>query len=160
MLGIDVPNINLANDLKSFVLGNNLLTTAAAVTCAFSTGTMIRSLVGDLVLPAIYKLILHKVTYVEGAFAPISKLNVDNFIKEIVTWVFVIILTFILIEYVIRRGMLKMYPPHMTTSEVIPEMRPLLAPQTHQEKKMSQTMNAAGAEECVPFSESMVYSEF
>lgn len=157
MLSIDVPNLNLAGDLRTFVLGNNLLTTAAAVTCAFSTGTMIRSLVGDLVLPGIYKLILHKVSYVEGAFAPISRLNIDNFVKELVTWIFVIILTFILIEYVIRRGLLKIYP--QTHSEVVPEMKPLV-PKIYQEKKHNQTTSAAGAEEFVPFSESMVYSEF
>ena len=103
-----VPNVS--NDFKSFLINNNVLTVMAAVTIAFSTGTMIRSLVIDIILPSFYSLLISRVGVLDNAFAPISKLNLDSFIKEIVTWIFVIIFTFILIEYVIRRMMLKMYP--------------------------------------------------
>jgi len=91
------------SDLTSFIINNNILTTAAAVTIAFSTGTTIRSLVVDIILPSIYKLFLHKVKIVSGAFAPISNVNVDNFIKEFITWIFVVIITYLIIEWALRR---------------------------------------------------------
>ncbi len=75
----------------------------AAVTIAFSTGTTIRSLVADIVLPSLYTLFFKKVKILSGAFAPISAINVDNFLKELISWVFVVIITFLLIQYVIRR---------------------------------------------------------
>lgn len=99
---------NVTGDFKSFVISNNIATTMAGVTVAFSTGIFIRSLVGDIILPSIYGLFVNKLNInPSGAFAPLSKLNVDIFIKEFVSWIFVIIFTFIIVEYVIRRWMLK-----------------------------------------------------
>lgn len=79
----------------------------AAVTIAFSTGTMIRSLVGDIILPTVYKLFASRVSALSGAFAPINKMNIDNFVKEFISWCFVVATTFLLIEYVIRRWFMK-----------------------------------------------------
>jgi large-conductance mechanosensitive channel len=97
-------------DLKSFVVGNNILTTMAGVTIAFSTGIMIRSLVGDIILPTLYLLIRRGQPSVSGTFAPITRGNVDNYIKELVSWIFVIIFTFIIIEYLVKRMVLKQPP--------------------------------------------------
>ena len=91
------------SDLSSFIINNNILTTAAAVAIAFSTGTMIRSFVGDIILPSLYKLFIHKIKILSGAFAPINNTNIDNFIKEFISWIFVIIITYLLIEYALRR---------------------------------------------------------
>lgn len=99
--------MDIQRDLKGFIVGNNILTTMAGVTIAFSTGVMIRSLVGDIILPGLYFLIRRGQPSVSGTFAPISRGNVDNFIKEIVSWVFVIIFTFIVVEYIVRRMVLK-----------------------------------------------------
>jgi large-conductance mechanosensitive channel len=79
----------------------------AAVTIGFSTGVMIRSLVADIVLPTIYKLFLFRVKFVSGAFAPISNTNIDTFIKEFISWIFVIIITYLLIEYALRQWVFK-----------------------------------------------------
>jgi len=95
------------SDLSSFIINNNILTTAAAVAIAFSTGTMIISFVGDIILPSLYKLCVHKIKFLSGAFAPISNTNIDNFIKEFVSWIFVIIITYLLIEYALRRWVFK-----------------------------------------------------
>lgn len=99
--------MDLQKDLKSFVVGNNILTTMAGVTIAFSTGVMIRSLVGDIILPGVYTLIRRGQPSVSGAFAPISRNNLDTFVKELVSWIFVIIFTFILIEYIVKRMVLR-----------------------------------------------------
>ena len=99
--------MDLQKDLKSFVLANNILTTMAGVTIAFSTGVMIRSLVGDIILPILYLLIRRGKPSVSGTFAPINRGNIDNYIKELVSWIFVIIFTFLIIEYLVKRMMLK-----------------------------------------------------
>ena len=99
--------MDIQRDLKSFVLGNNILTTMAGVTIAFSTGVMIRSLVGDIILPGLYLLIRRGKPSVSGSFAPINRGNVDNYVKELVSWIFVIIFTFLIIEYLVKRMMLK-----------------------------------------------------
>jgi large conductance mechanosensitive channel len=103
----NAENTGFNDSFKAFVIGNNILTVMAAVTIAFSTGTMIRSLVGDIILPAVYAIFASRVSALSGAFAPINKMNLDNFIKEFITWCFVIVTTFLIIEYVIRRWYLK-----------------------------------------------------
>lgn len=92
----------MLDSFKDFIISNNIITTMAAVTIAFSTGTMIRSLAGDIILPALYALIFSRFKSFSGAFAPINKLNTDNFIKELLSWIIVIIVTFLLIGYVFR----------------------------------------------------------
>jgi large-conductance mechanosensitive channel len=95
------------DSFRAFIIGNNILTVMAAVTIAFSTGTMIRSLVGDIIMPSVYVLFASKVPVLSGAFAPINTMNIDNFVKEFVSWCFVILITFLLVEYVIRRWYMK-----------------------------------------------------
>jgi len=116
---------NVGSDLKTFLVTNNILTTMASVTMAFSTGTMIRSLVSDIILPSIYGLFVSRIKplsgVLSGAFAPINKLNFDNFLKELFQWVVVIVITFMLIEYVVRRWILKVYPT--TPTPVTPEKK-------------------------------------
>lgn len=94
-------------DFKSFIVGNNILTTMAAVTIGFSTGTMIRSFVGDILLPSVYAVFVNRISTLQGAFAPISTLNLDNFVKELITWIMVIVFTYLIIDYVFRRMVLK-----------------------------------------------------
>ena len=155
---------SFSNDLKGFVINNNILTTAAAMTIGFSSGTMIRSLVGDIVLPGIYRLVLSRVNLMSGAFAPINKLNVDNFLKEIVSWIFVIVLTFILIEYVIRRSILKLHPqvaqekPISLNTYTPPS--PVRQPMVVQEKKKDDNGTIAGGIIESYESKNLIYSEF
>lgn len=109
-LGTTTPII-VDNSFKTFLISNNILTTMAAVTIAFSTGEMIRSLTADIILPSIYALFITKIKplsgVLSGAFVPINKLNLDNFVKEFFSWCVVVLLTFLLIEYGIRRTILK-----------------------------------------------------
>lgn len=95
-----------SHDLKSFILNNNIMTTMAGVTIAFSTGTMIRSLVGDIVMPALYAFInflLKRKVGEDTAFASISAFGVDKFLKELITWILVIVLTYLFIVYIMKR---------------------------------------------------------
>ena len=85
--------------LSEFVIKHNILTTVAAVTIAFSSGTMIRSLVSDIILPCLYSLFVRNVNELNTAFKPLSSINVDNFLREFVSWVLVLLVTYFLIEY-------------------------------------------------------------
>jgi large-conductance mechanosensitive channel len=92
---------------RDFVVQNNILTTAAGMTIGFSTGVVVRSLVGDVLLPLIYKTIgayliknVSQSAYekMTGVFS--TELNFDNFLKEAITWVFVILSAFFVINSV------------------------------------------------------------
>ena len=107
MLNSIVPSVNVKGDFKDFLVNNNILTVMAAVTIAFSTGIMIRSLVGNVILPGFYWLITKQGLFIHSEFAPISAKNMSDFVGDAVSWVFVVIFTFLLIEYIIRRWLLK-----------------------------------------------------
>ena len=94
--------IEVNSTFKTFIVNNGILTTMAAVTIAFSTGTFIRSFVSEIALPAMYTLILRRMKFTSRAFKPISSANVDKFIKEFFSWILVIAVTFLLIQYVIH----------------------------------------------------------
>lgn len=83
----------------------------SAVTIAFSTGTMIRSFVCDIVLPAIYALLVKRIRVLNGAFAPINRMNLDSFIKEFVTFIFVVISIFLFVYYFFKVWVQKKDPP-------------------------------------------------
>ena len=94
-------SVNITSSLKDFLIQNNILTTVAAVTIAFSAGTFIRSLVSDIILPSVYSLLrASKINLLNGAFKSVSSLNADNFIKELLQFVLVIVFTFVIIVYV------------------------------------------------------------
>lgn len=99
---LSVPSTNIVSDFRSFVLDNNILTSMSAVTIAFSTGTMIRSFVSDIFLPGLYGFFIKKTGKLEGAFKPISNINIDNFIKEFITFVFVVISIFVFVYYIFK----------------------------------------------------------
>lgn len=99
------------SDIRSFILENNILTTMAGVTIAFSTGTMIRSLVGDIILPLIYSLLKRSPFKKSIAFVPINSMHVDTFIKELSTWVVVILVTYWFIAHFMKKYILKVSKP-------------------------------------------------
>ena len=101
-----------SSDLKSFLVNNNILTTMAGVTIAFSTGTMIRSLVGDVILPMFYSFVrtlnsIPIVGFKYKAFAPFTAANFDSFIKELLTWIVVVVITYYFIDYLMKQYFLK-----------------------------------------------------
>jgi large-conductance mechanosensitive channel len=95
---LDIKNV-VGSDLKTFIFNNNILGTMGAVTIAFSTGTMIRSLVGELILPSIYSIFNSETS----GFAGLTGENVSKFIKEFISWLIVILITFLFIDYVLKR---------------------------------------------------------
>lgn len=145
-----ISRVNVTGDFKDFLVNNNILTVMAAVTIAFSTGLMMRSLVGNIILPGLYQAIFKKGSPWLESFSPISAGKVSDFIKDAVSWVFVILFTFLLIEYVIRRWLLKIpYKKPDDKKPVVqqevhrPTMPEMIRP--HQEHDVNSTNNTAGS---------------
>lgn len=89
---------NMGDEFISFLVDKNIPTSMAAVTIAFSTGTFIRSLSSDIVIPLLYSFL--PLDHLTTAFQPISRANIDNFIKEVLSFVLVLILTFVILNYI------------------------------------------------------------
>lgn len=141
-----ISRVDVSGDFKDFIVNNNILTVMAAVTIAFSTGLMMRSLVGNIILPGLYQLLFKKDSPWLTSFSPISAGKVSEFIKDAVSWIFVILFTFLLIEYIIRRWLLKI--PNKKPDEKKPVVQELPKPvhaRVRQEHDVGSINNTAGS---------------
>ena len=91
---------SLVNEqLKKFILENNIIGTCAGVSIALVTKDAIQSFVGDIIIPFIYILLIKlNIKSLTAILPDKSNLNIRNFIKEVVSWIFVIIITFLFIK--------------------------------------------------------------
>ena len=91
---------SLVNEqLKKFILENNIIGTCAGVSIALVTKDAIQSFVGDIIIPFIYILLIRlNIKSLTAILPDKSNLNIRNFIKEVVSWIFVIIITFLFIK--------------------------------------------------------------
>lgn len=131
------------SNMSDFIIQNNILTTMTAVTLAFSTGTFIRSLVGDIIMPLLYLVILNKITFLSGAFKPITSNNIDNFIKESFQFILVIIFTFVIIVNILKRYIFK--SPEKTASPAFVKIQPPVPSKQAPPASQQTSGNAAGA---------------
>lgn len=89
-------------ELKKFVIENNIVGTSAGVCVALAAKDGIQSLVGDIIMPSMVAL-LHAL-HIEGVtkFLPVEghmKLNIANFVKEMVTFILIIVLSFLFVKF-------------------------------------------------------------
>lgn len=87
--------------LRKFVVENNIVGTSAGVCIALATKDGIQSLVGDIIIPGMVILLhslhidsLTKILPVNGK----SQLNIIDFLKQLITWVLIIILSFVFVK--------------------------------------------------------------
>ena len=92
-------------------INNKIISVISAVTIAFSTGIVIRSLVSNIILPLIWAPFINKKSKYYIDFPPISYVNVNYFIKDSVSWIFVIVITFLTREYLVRRVIFRAEKP-------------------------------------------------
>jgi large-conductance mechanosensitive channel len=84
--------------LKKFIVDNNVIGTAAGVSIALVTKDIIQSFVGDIVLPSFYFVLASlKVTKVTEMLPGKHFLDFTNFMKQFISWVLVIIITYLFI---------------------------------------------------------------
>lgn len=95
-------------NFKKFLIDNNVISTTVGVLIAYSAWNFIQSFVGDLTLPAIYYLFVGsfiKNEFVSSIFEPVKKLNLPKFFTELLSFLLIIIFTYLSIQYIIKNWM-------------------------------------------------------
>lgn len=90
------------SELKKFVIENNIVGTSAGVCVALAAKDGIQSLVGDIIMPSVI-LLLH-ILNIDSVkkYLPVNentKLNIPNFIKEMITFILIIIISFLFVQF-------------------------------------------------------------
>jgi large-conductance mechanosensitive channel len=102
-------NANLKQDknkvwmdqLNKFLVDNDIVGTAAGVSIALATKDVIQSLVSDIIIPGIIFLLLklNIVSLTKFLMMPgKTKFDCINFIKQFITWIFIIVITYIFVK--------------------------------------------------------------
>ena len=115
------------DDFKQFIVSNGIIGTAAGVIIAYAAWDLIKSLVGDLILPCVYFSLIHPLLdkdVVSLIFAPIEKIDFPNFTKTLCSFVIMIIIAFYSIHYITLNWIPESHaktqpPPAMTPSYYI-----------------------------------------
>jgi large-conductance mechanosensitive channel len=98
----DLPNqkTQFVDNLKKFIADNNIVGTAAGVSIALVTKDVIQSLVGDVIIPGIIFLLLKlNIQSVTKVLPGNETFQMINFIKEFISWLFVVIITFVFVKF-------------------------------------------------------------
>jgi len=89
-------------DLKRFIIDNNIVGTSAGVCIALAAKDGIQSLVGDIIIPAIVMTL--KALHIDflTKYLPVNgktQLNITDFVKQMITFVLIIIISFIFVKF-------------------------------------------------------------
>lgn len=89
------------DELKQFIVDNSIVGTAAGVCIALVTKDLIASLVGDIIIPSIIILCISlNLKSLTRVLPGKSSFDFTNFLKQLISWFFVIIVTFLFIKSV------------------------------------------------------------
>ena len=101
--------------LKQFIIDNQIVGTTAGVILAYAALATVRSMVGDILLPLFYFFIIIPIFriifpisknldngLISHIFEPVSKLDISNFLKELITFIFIVFTTFFFIQYLFK----------------------------------------------------------
>ena len=92
-------------NLKKFLMDNNIIATTAGVLIAYSAWDFIQSFVGDLILPGIYFLSIGRFVkndFVSSVFEPVNRMNLPKFFTRLISFSVVLTFTFLFIQYIIK----------------------------------------------------------
>jgi large-conductance mechanosensitive channel len=96
-LVVDVSSVK--EQLKKFIIDNGIVGTTAGVCIALATKDLIVSFVGDVIIPGIlFLLIKLKFSWLDNYLPGKINLKVGDFIKNLISWVFVLLVTFLFIK--------------------------------------------------------------
>jgi large-conductance mechanosensitive channel len=97
---MDIANtISFREKLGKFIIDNGIAATAAGVSIAVSTKELITSFVGDIFIPLIYLLLIRINPTAVKVLPENLKINGIGFVEHFISWIFVIIIAFLLIQY-------------------------------------------------------------
>jgi large-conductance mechanosensitive channel len=93
---------NEISKLKQFIIDNNIVGTSAGVCVALAAKDGIESLVGDIIIPIIIMLLHALRIDALSKFLPVNgsdKLNINDFVKQMVTFILIIIISFVFVQF-------------------------------------------------------------
>jgi large-conductance mechanosensitive channel len=86
--------------LKQFIVDNGVIGTTAGVCIALVTKDLIQTLISDIIMPLIIILLTFvKVKALIKILPPTSGLNIIHFLNQLITWIIMIVVTFLFISY-------------------------------------------------------------
>lgn len=88
-------------DLRQFIVSNNIVGTSAGVCIALAAKDGIQSLVGDIIIPAIVMLLHSFNIDFLTKYLPVNgkvQLNITDFIKQMVTFILIIVISFVFVK--------------------------------------------------------------
>jgi large-conductance mechanosensitive channel len=89
--------------LKRFILDNGVIGTAAGVSIALVTKDIIQSFVGDIIIPSfIFVLTSLNIKGLTDMLPGKKLLDLTNFFKQLISWVLVIIITYLFITFTFK----------------------------------------------------------
>jgi large-conductance mechanosensitive channel len=103
------------NDFKNFIISNGVVTAAVAITIGIATASFIKAIVSDLMMPGFYivfgNYILQHVSAqafkkMTQLFEDRSIINLDAFFKEFISWIFIILGSYILLNFIVNKWFL------------------------------------------------------
>ena len=88
------------DDFKKFMVDNGIVGTTAGVIIALSSKDLISSLSSDIIIPCIILLLYWLNIKSLKNYLPSgkTKLDLENFFKNILSWIIVVVLTFVFIK--------------------------------------------------------------
>jgi len=89
--------------LKRFILDNGVIGTAAGVSIALVTKDIIQSFVGDIIIPSfIFVLTSLNIKGLTDMLPGKKLLDLTNFFKQLISWILVIIITYLFITFTFK----------------------------------------------------------
>jgi large-conductance mechanosensitive channel len=93
----------MKEEFKKFIVDNGVIGTTAGVCIAFITKDLIQSLVSDLVIPTIILILSFlKLKVLIDILPKKNGINIVNFLNQLITWIFLLIISFLFISYSIK----------------------------------------------------------
>jgi large-conductance mechanosensitive channel len=92
---------NSVNQIKKFIIDNNIVGTSAGVGVGLAAKDAIQSLVNDILLPSFVTFLRYLKIESVSSFLPVSKkaeISIISFIKQMITFVLVVTVSFIFVK--------------------------------------------------------------
>lgn len=88
------------NNMQKFIVDNGIVGTAAGVCIAISTKDVVQSFVNDIIMPAIYLLLVTlNAAHFSKSLSIKHAIDFPHFINQFVSWIFVVIITFLFVKF-------------------------------------------------------------
>lgn len=92
------------DSFKDFIVKNGVIATTAGITIGFATSTFVKSFVSDVIMPAIFT-VLVKTTGKKSFFSEYlhnQNFRFANFVSELITWILIVLAAWLVLSIIYR----------------------------------------------------------